>query len=101
MATIRDVAKACGVSTATVSNVLNNTARPVHPRTRERVLETVRRLNFHPNAMARGLVGRKLHTIGVLFGVVEPVVITNPYASAILQGILTAASEWEYNVTLW
>ena len=43
----------------------------------------------------------KVHTIGVLFGVLEPEVITNPYASAILQGILTTAAKREYNVTLW
>lgn len=101
MATIRDVAAACGFSTATISNVLNDTGRPVHPRTRERVLETVRSMRYYPSAMARGMVGMKLHTVGVLFGVLEPEVITNPYASAILQGILTTAAAREYNVTLW
>jgi DNA-binding LacI/PurR family transcriptional regulator len=100
MATIRDVARESGVSTATVSNVLNNTSRPVHPGTRERVLETARRLNYHPNVMARGLVGGRVQTIGVVFGVVEPEVITNPYAAMILRGILTEAARHEYNVTL-
>lgn len=99
--TIRDVAKICGVSTATVSNVLNNADRPVHPRTRERVMEAARRMNYHPNAMARGLTGRRLDTIGVHFGGIEPEVITNPYASLVLQGILTTASQRGYNVTLW
>jgi LacI family transcriptional regulator len=95
------VARISGVSTATVSNVLNNADRPVHPRTRERVLEAVRHLNYHPNAMARGLVGRRLETIGVHFGTIESEVITNPYASLILQGILLASSQRGYNVTLW
>jgi DNA-binding LacI/PurR family transcriptional regulator len=100
MATIRDVAAECGVSTATVSNVVNNTSRPVHPKTRERVLEAARRLNYHPNAMARSLQGQRMNTIGVHFGTIEPEVITNPYASLILQGILTTAAQRAYNVTL-
>ena len=101
MTTIRDVASACGVSTATVSNVLNSADRPVHPRTRARVLEAARRLNYHPNAIARVMTGQRVNTIGVLFGVVEPEVISNPYASAILNGIFATAAAREYNVTLW
>lgn len=101
MTTIRDVARTCGVSTATVSNVLNNTGRPVHPRTRALVLEAAQRLSYHPSAIARSLTGQSLQTIGVLFGVIEPEVITNPYAVAVLQGILTTAAENQYNVTLW
>jgi LacI family transcriptional regulator len=101
MTTIRDVAKACGVSTATVSNVLNNTGRPIHPETKARVLETAHRLKYHPNAIARVMTGQRVHAIGVLLGVIEPEVITNPYASAILQGIFTTAAAREYNVTLW
>ena len=101
MTTIRDVARTCGVSTATVSNVLNNTGRPVHPRTRALVMEAAQRLSYHPSAIARSLTGQRLQTIGVLFGVIEPEVITNPYAVAILQGILTTASAQQYNVTLW
>ncbi len=100
MATIRDVAKASGVSTATVSNVFNDSDRPVNARTRQRVLDAAHRLNYHPSAVARTLQGRPLCTIGVLFGVIEPEVITNPYASLILRGILTAAARHGYHVSI-
>lgn len=64
-------------------------------------MEAAQRLSYHPSAIARSLTGQRLQTIGVLFGVIEPEVITNPYAVAILQGILTTASAKQYNVTLW
>ena len=83
MATIRDVARESGVSVATVSYVLNNGPRPVKAETRERVLAAMHRLDYHPNAMARGLVRRRLHTIGVLFGQIETAVVTNPYAATV------------------
>lgn len=101
MATIRDVARESGVSVATVSYVLNNGPRPVKAETRERVLAAMHRLDYHPNAMARGLVRRRLHTIGVLFGQIETAVVTNPYAATILQGVLSAAADLDYNVTIF
>lgn len=101
MATIRDVAKESGVSVATVSYVLNNGPRPVRAETRQRVLTVMGRLDYHPNAMARGLVRRRMNTLGVLFASVESAVVTNVYASGILQGIFTAASELGFNVTLF
>ncbi|MBC8135920.1 MAG: LacI family DNA-binding transcriptional regulator [Fibrella sp.] len=100
MSTIYDVAKESGFSLATVSNVLNDGPRPVKPETRQRILATMQRLNYHPSAMARGLARQRTHTIGVLFGVVEPsAVILNAYSAAVLQGILTAAASTGYNVT--
>ena len=54
MATIRDVAKACGVSYQTVSNTLNSQAA-VRPATRERVMRAVQEVGYHPSALARGL----------------------------------------------
>lgn len=101
MSTIRDVAEASGVSVATVSYVLNNGPRPVRPQTRERVLAAMRRLNYHPNAMARGLIRRRMHTVGVLFGQIETSIVTNPYAATVLQGVLSAAADLDYNVTLF
>ena len=101
VATIRDVARESGVSVATVSYVLNNGPRNVAAPTRERVLDTVRRLNYHPNATAQRLAGRKMRTVGVLFGYVETEILTNPYAAMVVQGILSAAAQQRYNVTLF
>lgn len=101
LATIRDVARESGVSVATVSYVLNDGPRKVATETRERVLQTVRRLSYHPNATAQRLAGRTMRTVGVLFGGIEKEVLTNPYAALIVQGILSAAAEHRYNVTLF
>lgn len=65
MATIRDVAEAAGVSTATVSNVLNN-KKKVNPETRERVLAAVDALGFRINAVAKSLKNRKTNRIAIV-----------------------------------
>lgn len=102
MPTINDVAELSGVSIGTVSTVLNNAPRPVRPETRLRVLAAAKRLNYHPNAMASGLVRRRMDTIGVLSGVFAAVdVVSDSYASGVLQGILSSASESGVHVTLF
>ncbi len=68
--------------------------------TRQRVLAAARRLNYQPNAMARGLVRRRMNVLGVLFHVPARAIITDPYASTLLQGILTTAAATGYSVTL-
>ena len=60
--TIRDVAKAVGVSTATVSNVLNKRGK-VGRRTQDLVLSTVKRLGYLPNIHARHLASRDTRTM--------------------------------------
>ena len=60
-----DVARLAGVSHQTVSRVLNGHPN-VRPETRERVLEAIRRLDYHPNTSARALVTRRARTIGVV-----------------------------------
>lgn len=63
--TIKDVAKKAGVSTATVSRIINN--RPGYTvETKEKVLRVIEQLGYHPNAIARGLVGKRTQTIAVL-----------------------------------
>ena len=100
--TIWDVAKECNVSIATVSQVLNNGPRPVRPDTRERVITAAKKLNYHPNAMARGLVSRRMNTIGVVSGVFNAVdVVGNPYAASVLRGILAGAAASGFGVLLF
>ncbi|HEY3217034.1 MAG TPA: LacI family DNA-binding transcriptional regulator [Candidatus Eisenbacteria bacterium] len=65
MATIKDVAREAGVSVATVSRVLNNSAA-VSESTRAHVREVAARLNYFPNGAARSLSTSRTHVIGVL-----------------------------------
>jgi len=65
LATIKQVAKEAGVSSQTVSRVINN--RPdVSPETRERVQQVIARLGYQPNAIARSLIRRRSYTLGVV-----------------------------------
>lgn len=64
-ASIYDIAREAGVSIATVSRVLNNKS-VVAPQTRARVEETIKRLNYHPSTIARGLVSKRTPTVGIL-----------------------------------
>lgn len=63
--TIRDVARAAGVSVATVSRVFNNSG-PVHEETRARIREVASALRYSPNSAARSLITAKSNTLGVL-----------------------------------
>jgi LacI family transcriptional regulator len=62
-ASIQDVAASAGVSTATVSRVLNN-AGLVAPETAKRVLKAIADLGYKPNLFAQGLMTRKSHVLG-------------------------------------
>ena len=77
MASIKDVAKAAGVSTATVSRVLAKNA-PIKPETRDRVLKAVADLNYRPNLIARSLRVQKSAKIGLVVSDIR-----NPFFTAI------------------
>lgn len=79
MATIRDVAKLAGVSVATVSRVLNGSAK-VSTATREAVIKARNDLGFHLNANAKALAQQDSSTIGVLVSDV-----TDPYFAAMVK----------------
>jgi LacI family transcriptional regulator len=92
--TIRDVAAAAGVSTQTVSRVLNN-RMDVAPETFERVQEVIRETGYAPNMLARGLTQGRSHVLGVVaygldyFG-----------PSRIVTAIERQAAEMGYAITL-
>jgi DNA-binding LacI/PurR family transcriptional regulator len=92
--TIRDVAKAAGVSTATVSNVLNNTGKVGRP-TRRVVLSAVRRLGYVPDAHARHLASHDTRTLGIIVSDIE-----NPFFPEIIKSFETRARELGYDAIL-
>jgi LacI family transcriptional regulator len=94
MTTMLDVAKLAGVSTATVSHVINKT-RKVNPETLARVERAIQELHFQPNQQARGLKTGQSHLIGVL-----NYYTVDDYFSEILGSLETAAFNAGYNVLL-
>ena len=91
MATIRDVAKECGVSAMTVSAVLNNRPGYASPETRERVLRVVEEMGYQPNAIARGLTRQRMNTLGVILSYEGKLSLTSDrYFSPVLDGVFTA-----------
>jgi DNA-binding LacI/PurR family transcriptional regulator len=91
---IKDVAREAGVSTATVSHVINN-SRYVSEETRGRVLRAVERCNYYPNAHARSLASGRSQMLGLLISD-----IANPFFPELVKSIETAAFERGYDVLL-
>lgn len=81
MATIRDVAKRAGVSTTTVSHVINKT-RFVAETTQEAVMSAIKELNYSPSAVARSLKVNHTNTIGLL-----AVSSETPYFAEIIKAV--------------
>lgn len=92
MVGIKDIAKRAGVSTTTVSHVLNK-SRYVHPDTVVRVMQAVEELNYHPNMVARSLRSRSTKTIGLLVSDVE-----NPFFSEMARAVEATAYQRGYNM---
>src|SRR6184192_2250136 len=92
--TIRDVAKAAGVSTATVSNVLNKTGK-VGRRTHLLVLSTVKRLGYFPNVHARHLASRDSRTLGIIVSDIE-----NPFFPEVIKSFEVRARQLGYDAIL-
>lgn len=92
--TIKQVAKASGVSTQTVSRVIND--RPdVAPETRERILTTIEKLGYQPSALARSLIQQRSYTLGVVTAGLKHI---GP--SRTLNGITSAAEQAGYSLLL-
>ncbi len=94
MVSIKDVAEAAGVSTATVSRVLSNGLH-VRPEVREHVLATVERLGYRPNLVARSLRSQQSSTIGLIVSD-----ISNPFFTAISRAVEDIAYEHGFSVLL-
>lgn len=92
--TIYDVAREANVSMATVSRVVNGNPN-VKPTTRKKVLATIERLGYRPNAVARGLASKKTTTVGAIIPD-----ISNIFFSELARGIEDIATMYKYNIIL-
>lgn len=79
--TIKDIAKEAGVSTATISRVLNNSGY-VSQDIKQQVMEVIEKLNYQPNAIARSLKQEKSRSVGIVLPD-----MTNPYFMQIARTI--------------
>ncbi|GFH43207.1 catabolite control protein A [Lactococcus hodotermopsidis] len=92
--TIYDVAREAGVSMATVSRVVNGNQN-VKEVTRRKVLDVIDRLDYRPNAVARGLASKKTTTVGVVIPD-----IANSYFASLARGIDDIATMYKYNIVI-
>lgn len=95
MATIKDVAKAADVSTATVSAVINESAY-VSPELRSRILRAVRDLNYVPSLVARNLRSGRSQLIAL--AVAD---LANPFYSRIVCAAEAAVAAWGFSLVLF
>lgn len=93
-ATLRDVARAAGVSHQTVSRAINDKGE-IDPETRRRILETARELHYRPSRYARGLVRPGLVTVGLIV----PDVV-NPFFPEFIAGVIQAADAQDWQVVV-
>ncbi|MEW5956302.1 MAG: LacI family DNA-binding transcriptional regulator [Chloroflexota bacterium] len=94
MISIKDVADAAGVSTATVSRVLSDKPH-VRPEIRDRVLAVVENLSYRPNRVARSLRVQKSNIIGLIVSDIQ-----NPFFTAVSRAVEDFAYEHELSVFL-
>jgi LacI family transcriptional regulator len=93
-ASIYDVARESAVSVFTVSEVVNKKSH-VSKKLRDRVEETIRKLNYRPNLIARSLAKQRTHTIGMIVPD-----IANPFFPMVVRGAEDAAQKHGYNLLL-
>jgi LacI family transcriptional regulator len=94
MPTLHDVAKAAGVSIATVSATINQSAY-VRPELQDRVHKAIAEIGYHPDGIARSLKKRSTQTLGLIISD-----ITNPFFTALVRGIEDAANARDYALIL-
>src|SRR5687767_1788518 len=92
--TIKDIAKALGLSTSTVSRALRDSYE-ISPETKKMVLEYAEKHHYKPNPIALNLKERRSQSIGVI--VCE---IANSYFSQVINGIESIAYQFGYNVII-
>ena len=98
MVSMKDIAKACGVSVATVSKALNNYT-DIGPKTRDKVRKTAEALGYFPNSSARALKTNRTWNLGVLLEDEANSGLTHPFFAEILQSFKVTAESRGFDLT--
>jgi LacI family transcriptional regulator len=93
--TLKDIAKRAGVTSATVSMVINNKPN-ISQITRKKVLKIAKELNYYPNVIARGLATKRSNAIGVIVPN-----LASSFVVRVLQGIKSTNRDLNYTVLLF
>lgn len=95
MATLKDVAKETGLTVSTVSRVLNNRGY-ISEETRQKVYDAMKKLNYHPNEVARSLSKQSTNTIGVIVPHIR-----HPYFAELISNLESQAYQHKHKILLF
>ncbi|NCC08103.1 MAG: LacI family transcriptional regulator [Clostridia bacterium] len=98
MASIKDIAKECGVSVASVSKALNG-HHDISKTTREKIQAVADSMGYRPNSAARALKTNRSYNLGVLFADDTQSGLTHEYFSGVLDSFKVAAEATGYDIT--
>ncbi|MBQ3911506.1 MAG: LacI family DNA-binding transcriptional regulator [Lachnospiraceae bacterium] len=98
MVSMKDIAKACGVSVATVSKALNN-QKDIGEETKNHIRAVAREMGYFPNSSARALKTNRTYNIGVLFADEAQSGLTHDFFSAILDSFKRTVESRGYDIT--
>jgi LacI family transcriptional regulator len=98
--TLEDIADMCDVSRSTVSRVINGDVN-VSERTRQKVLEVIRKVNFQPNMAARGLAKGHTRVLGLVIPKGVQAIFEEPFFGMLIHGVSTHCNALDYSVMLW
>ena len=98
MVSLKDIAKECQVSVATVSKALNDHA-DISEERKKMIREKAEEMGYHPNLFARTLKTNRSYNIGVLFTDAEHNGLTHDYFAAVLDSFKVAAEARDYDLT--
>ena len=98
MVSMKDIAKACGVSVATVSKALNN-QKDIGEETKTHIKNIAREMGYFPNSSARALKTNRTYNIGVLFADEAQSGLTHDFFSAILDSFKRTVEARGYDIT--
>ncbi len=99
-ATIKDVAKAAGVSAMTVSNVLNDRLQFVSPATKKRVEREIERLGYRRQANARNLRVAEQRSIGMVIVDESPAFLADFFTCQVVAGLANVLNSADYTLTV-